>query len=45
VFQGQFNINYNLIMSAALITIAPILIVAIAAQRRIVAGITLGAIR
>ncbi len=45
VFQGQFNINYNLIMSAALITITPILIVAIAAQRRIVAGITLGAIR
>jgi ABC-type glycerol-3-phosphate transport system permease component len=45
VFQGQFNINYNLIMSAALITIAPILVVAIAAQRRIVAGITLGAIR
>lgn len=45
VFSGQFNINYNLIMSAALITITPILIVAIAAQRRIVAGITLGAIR
>jgi ABC-type glycerol-3-phosphate transport system permease component len=45
VFQTQFNVNYNLIMSAALIAVAPILLVAIAAQRQIVAGITLGAVQ
>jgi multiple sugar transport system permease protein len=45
VFYGQFSVNYNLIMSAALIIITPVLLVAIAAQRRIVEGITLGAIR
>jgi len=32
-------------MSAALLTIAPVLVVAVAAQRRIVEGITLGAIQ
>ena len=45
VFQTQFNVNYNLIMSAALIAVTPILLVAIAAQRQIVAGITLGAVQ
>jgi len=45
VFQSQFSVNYDLLMSAALIAIAPILLVAIAAQRRIVAGITLGAVQ
>lgn len=45
VFQTQFNVNYNLIMSAALIAVTPILLVAIAAQRQIVAGITFGAVQ
>ncbi|MDA8301966.1 MAG: carbohydrate ABC transporter permease [Actinomycetota bacterium] len=45
VFQSQFSVNYDLIMSAALIAIVPILLVAIATQRRIVEGITLGAIQ
>jgi ABC-type glycerol-3-phosphate transport system permease component len=45
VFYGEFSVNYNLIMSAALIIITPVLLVAIAAQRRIVEGITLGAVR
>ncbi|MDA8295598.1 MAG: carbohydrate ABC transporter permease [Actinomycetota bacterium] len=45
VFQNQFSSSYNLIMSAALIVIAPILIVAVAAQRQIIEGITLGAIQ
>ena len=45
VFQTQFNVNYNLIMSADLIAVTPILLVAIAAQRQIVEGITLGAIQ
>lgn len=45
VFQTQFSTNYDLIMSGALIVIAPILLVAIAAQRQIIEGITLGAIQ
>lgn len=45
VFQTQFSVNYNLIMSAALIAIVPILLVAVATQRRIVEGITLGAVQ
>jgi ABC-type glycerol-3-phosphate transport system permease component len=45
VFQSTFSVNYDLIMSAALIVIAPVLVVAIIAQRRIVEGIMLGAIQ
>lgn len=45
VFQTQFSVNYDLIMSAALIVITPILVVAVATQRRIVEGIVLGAIQ
>ncbi|MDE3133194.1 MAG: carbohydrate ABC transporter permease [Acidobacteriota bacterium] len=45
VFQGQFSTSYNLMMSAAMIAIVPVLLVAIFAQRQIVEGITLGAIQ
>jgi len=45
VFQNQFSVDYDLLMSAASIVIIPILVVAVAAQRRIVEGLTLGAIR
>jgi ABC-type glycerol-3-phosphate transport system permease component len=45
VFQDQFSIQYDLLMSAALIVITPILVVAVVAQRRIVEGIMLGAIQ
>lgn len=45
VFQNQFSTNYDLVMSAALIIIAPILVVAVVAQRRIVEGIMLGAVQ
>lgn len=45
VFQGQFSTSYNLMMSAAMIAIVPVLVVAIMAQRQIVEGITLGAIQ
>ena len=44
VFQSQFNTEYNLIMAAALITIVPVLMVAVAAQRHIIEGITMGAL-
>lgn len=45
VFQNQFSVDYNLLMSAALIAVTPILLVAVAAQRHIVEGITLGAVQ
>jgi multiple sugar transport system permease protein len=45
VFQDQFSVNYDPLMSAALIVITPILVVAVVAQRRIVEGIMLGAIQ
>lgn len=45
VFQNQFSTNYDLLMSGASIVITPILVVAVIAQRRIVEGITLGAIQ
>jgi multiple sugar transport system permease protein len=45
VFQTEFSIQYDLLMSAALIVITPILVVAVVAQRRIVEGIMLGAIQ
>jgi ABC-type glycerol-3-phosphate transport system permease component len=45
VFQTQFSVDYDLLMSAALIVITPILVVAVIAQRRIVEGLTLGAIQ
>ncbi|WP_248965161.1 carbohydrate ABC transporter permease [Sphaerisporangium perillae] len=44
VFQSQFTTQYNLIMAASLITIVPVLLVAVAAQRHIIEGITLGAL-
>lgn len=44
VFQSQFTAQYNLIMAAALIAIVPVLAVAVAAQRHIIEGITLGAL-
>jgi len=45
VFETQFSADYNLIMAASLIAVVPILLVAIAAQRHIIDGITLGAIQ
>ncbi len=45
VFQQQFQDQYNLVMAAALLGVVPILLVAIAAQRQIVEGITLGAVQ
>jgi len=45
VFQAQFATDYDLLMSAALILIVPILVVAVVAQRRIVEGLMLGALQ
>lgn len=46
IFQANINrVEYNLLMAGSLIAVVPILIVALVAQRKIVDGLTLGAIR
>ena len=46
VFQGQLKgTQYNLLMAGSLIAVVPILIVALAAQRRVVDGLMLGTAR
>ena len=46
VFQGQITgTTYNLLMAGSLIAVVPVLIVAMIAQRKVVEGLTLGAIR
>jgi ABC-type glycerol-3-phosphate transport system permease component len=45
VFEDQFSVQYDLLMSASLIVIAPILVVAVIAQRRIIEGFMLGAVQ
>lgn len=45
VFQTQFSVQYTLIMAASLIAVVPVLVVAVAAQRHIVEGISIGAIQ
>jgi multiple sugar transport system permease protein len=44
VFHGQFTAQYNLTMAAALVSIVPVLAVAVTAQRHIIEGITLSAL-
>lgn len=45
-FQGQITgVAYNLLMAGSLIAVIPVLIVAMVAQRRVVEGPTLGAVR
>jgi ABC-type glycerol-3-phosphate transport system permease component len=46
IFSANINrIEYNLLMAGSLIAVLPILIVALIAQRKIVNGLTLGAVR
>lgn len=46
IFQAQINkVSYNLLMAGSLIAVLPILVVAMVAQRRVVDGLTLGAVR
>ena len=46
VFQWQLTgTAYNLLMAGSLIAVVPALIVAMFAQRKVVEGLTLGAIR
>ncbi|UCC61434.1 MAG: carbohydrate ABC transporter permease [Anaerolineae bacterium] len=40
-FQGQYNVQWHLLMAGAVIALIPVLIVYVAAQRRFVQGITL----
>ncbi|MBO0805059.1 MAG: carbohydrate ABC transporter permease [Nocardiopsaceae bacterium] len=46
IFQGQITgTAYNLLMAGSLIAVVPVLVVAMIAQRKVVEGLTLGAIR
>src|ERR1700722_10162333 len=46
VFQANINqVSYNLLMAGSLIAVVPVLAVAMVAQRRVVDGLTLGAVR
>jgi ABC-type glycerol-3-phosphate transport system permease component len=46
IFQGQITgVSYNLLMAGSLIAVIPVLIVAMIAQRKVVEGLTLGALR
>ncbi|RLV48526.1 carbohydrate ABC transporter permease [Nocardioides mangrovicus] len=46
VFQAQVNkVSYNVLMAGSLISVVPILVVAMIAQRRIVDGLALGAVK
>jgi ABC-type glycerol-3-phosphate transport system permease component len=46
IFSGQISkVSYNLLMAGSLIAVVPVLAVAMVAQRRVVEGLTLGAVR
>jgi ABC-type glycerol-3-phosphate transport system permease component len=46
IFQANINqVAYNLLMAGSLIAVLPVLVVAMIAQRRVVDGLTLGAVR
>ena len=46
IFEGQLNqVSWNLLMAGSLIAVVPVLAVAMVAQRRVVDGLTLGALR
>lgn len=45
IFQSEYTTQYNLMMAAALVAIAPVFLVSIIAQRKVVDGITLGALK
>jgi ABC-type glycerol-3-phosphate transport system permease component len=46
IFEAQINrVQYNLLMAGSLIAVVPVLIFALAVQRRIIDGLTLGATR
>ena len=46
IFQANINqVEFNLLMAGSLIAVVPVLIVAMIAQRKIVDGLALGAIR
>jgi ABC-type glycerol-3-phosphate transport system permease component len=46
IFDGQISkVSYNLLMAGSLIAVVPVLAVALVVQRRVVEGLTLGAVR
>jgi ABC-type glycerol-3-phosphate transport system permease component len=46
IFEGQISrVSYNLLMAGSVIAVVPVLVVAMVLQRRVVEGLTLGAVR
>jgi ABC-type glycerol-3-phosphate transport system permease component len=46
IFEGTISkVSYNLLMAGSLIAVVPVLVVALIVQRRVVEGLTLGAVR
>lgn len=46
IFEGTISkVSYNLLMAGSLIAVVPVLVVALLVQRRVVDGLTLGAVR
>lgn len=45
LFSTQFSVNFTAIMAASVITIVPLLIILVAAQRYIISGLTVGALK
>jgi ABC-type glycerol-3-phosphate transport system permease component len=46
IFEGTISkVSYNLLMAGSLIAVVPVLVVALVVQRRVVEGLTLGAVR
>jgi ABC-type glycerol-3-phosphate transport system permease component len=46
IFEGMISkVSYNLLMAGSLIAVVPVLFVALIVQRRVVEGLTLGAVR
>ena len=45
VFQGQFNVNYNLAFASYLMPLAPMVLVYVSSQRWVISGVTRGAVK
>jgi raffinose/stachyose/melibiose transport system permease protein len=45
IFQGKFSANYNIAFSSYLMAMAPTVVAYLFAQRRVMTGVTRGAIK
>jgi ABC-type glycerol-3-phosphate transport system permease component len=45
LFRGQYQVPWGQILAAAIVATAPVAVIVFAAQRRIIAGLTSGAVK